>query len=278
MSQARHLLSKFVDVQPLPHIVATVSKLIADQESTMKDFEDVIKMDPVLVSRLLRLINSPYYGLAQAVTSIGRAVAYLGMKNLHTLIVVDAMKTIFVAKEGPGPFSRKRLWMHSAAVSICAKLVAERIFAINGDDAFLSGILHDFGLLVEDQMAQSVLQRICASCSSSAEMVATERQELNTDHGEIGYLLSIDWKMEPKVGEAIRDHHLLSLSLKPESLTGILQLAEYLAGRLGHSVLSGVTAVISEPLLTHLQDNLDEYQVLLEDLPEELRKAEAIYE
>jgi HD-like signal output (HDOD) protein len=157
-------------------------------------------------------------------------------------------------------------------------LVAERIFAINGDDAFLSGILHDFGLLVEDQMAQSVLQRICASCSSSAEMVATERQELNTDHGEIGYLLSIDWKMEPKVGEAIRDHHLLSLSLKPESLTGILQLAEYLAGRLGHSVLSGVTAVISEPLLTHLQDNLDEYQVLLEDLPEELRKAEAIYE
>lgn len=277
MSQARQLISSFVDVQPLPHIVATVSKLIADQESTMKDFEDVIKMDPVLVSRLLRLINSPYYGLALAVTSIGRAVAYLGMKNLHNLIVVDAMKTIFVAKESKGAFSRKRLWMHSAAVSICAKLVAERIFAINGDDAFLSGILHDFGLLVEDQVAQPVLQRICTSCSSGAEMVAMERQELNTDHGEIGFLLSNDWKMEPRVGEAIRDHHLLAEEIKPESLTGILQLAEYLAGHLGHSVQSGVNAFISAPLLTHLQDNRDEYQVLLEDLPEELRKAEAIY-
>lgn len=277
MSQAQSFINAFVDVQPLPHIVATVSKLIADQESTMKDFEDVIKIDPVLVSRLLRLINSPYYGLAQTVTSIGRAVAYLGMKNLHNLIVVDAMKTIFVAREGKGNFSKKQLWLHSAAVSISAKLVAERIFAQNGDDAFLCGILHDFGLVVEEQVAGPALQRICGSCASSNELVAMERRELGTDHGEIGYLLTGEWKMDARVREAIRDHHLLSETVTPESTTGILQIAEYLAGSLGHSVLNGVPAIISAPLLAHMQDNLDEYRVLLEDLPEEMRKAEAIY-
>lgn len=98
----------------------------------MKDFEEVIKMDPILVSRLLRLVNSPYHGLIQTVDSIGRAVAFLGTKNLHNLIVTDALKNFFA---GPGPdsiFSKKKLWIHSAAVSICSKMVAERIFGING--------------------------------------------------------------------------------------------------------------------------------------------------
>lgn len=277
MPEAESFIAAYTDVQPLPHIVATVSKLIADQESTMKDFEEVIKMDPVLVTRLLRLINSPYYGLAQAVTSIGRAVAYLGMKNLHNLIVVDAMKAIFVARESQGAFSRKRLWMHSAAVSICAKMVAERIFAINGDDAFLCGILHDFGLVVEEQVAGESFQSICAACSSSADLLRLEREKLDTDHAEIGYLLTGKWTMGTAVREAIRDHHLLDEAIRPQSLTGILQLAEYLACRLGHGVLPKVAPNISASLLDHMRDNLDEYEVLIDDLPEEMAKAEAIY-
>ena len=99
MSAAQKFIEKFTDIHPLPHIVTTISRLIADSESTMKDFEEVIKMDPVLVTRLLRLVNSPFYGLAQTVDSIGRAVAFLGMKNLHNLIVADALKSIFVTKE-----------------------------------------------------------------------------------------------------------------------------------------------------------------------------------
>ena len=95
----------------------------------------------------MRLVNSPYYGLVQTVDSIGRAVAFLGMKNLHNLVVTDALKNIFIGPEIDSIFSKKKLWLHCAAVSICSKMVAERIFGINGDDAFLCGILHDFGLL-----------------------------------------------------------------------------------------------------------------------------------
>ena len=95
MSTAKNFIEKFADIHPLPHVITTVTRLINDPESTMKDFEEVIKMDPVLVSRLLRLVNSPYYGLVQTVDSIGRAVAFLGMKNLHNLVVTDALKKYF---------------------------------------------------------------------------------------------------------------------------------------------------------------------------------------
>ncbi len=277
MSNAHEFIEKFTDIHPLPHIVTTISRLIADNSSTMKDFEDVIKMDPVLVTRLLRLVNSPFYGLTQAVHSIGRAVAFLGMKNLHNLIVTDALRSIFVSKESKSGFSKKRLWLHSAAVSISSKMIAERIFGINGDDAFLCGILHDFGLLVEEQVAKEAFNRICTACESTEDLLRLENETFATDHCEIGYLMALDWKMPTTVQEAIRDHHLLSGSIPPESLTGIIQISEYIAGRLSHTTLPNVSTRICPSLLDHLHDNIDEYTVLMEDLPEEMAKAQAIY-
>ncbi len=277
MSTAKIFIEKFADIHPLPHVVTTVTRLINNPESTMKDFEEVIKMDPVLVSRLLRLINSPYYGLVQTVDSIGRAVAFLGMKNLHNLVVTDALKNIFVGPEMHAVFSKKKLWIHCAAVSICSKMVAERIFGINGDDAFLCGILHDFGLLVEEQVQQADFHRICSSCTTSTVLLQMEQEAFATDHCQISALMTRDWNMPKSIQEAIRDHHLITNDIVPSSLTGIIQLAEYITSQLQLSTLPDVQMEISPPLMEHLQDNIDEYTVLMEDLPEEMDKAQAIY-
>ncbi len=277
MSAAKSLIEKFTDIHPLPHVVTTVTRLINDPDSTMKDFEEIIKMDPVLVSRLLRLVNSPYYGLVQTVDSIGRAVAFLGMKNLHNLVVTDALKRLFIVPEVASVFSKKKLWIHSAAVSICSQMVAERIFGINGDDAFLCGILHDFGLLIEEQVRRQDFHKICASCKSTSSLLEMERHSFATDHCEICYLMTLDWNMPETLQKAIRDHHLISDEIEPSSLTGIIQISEYISGQLDLSTLPDLEMMISPSLLEHLQDNLDEYTVLIEDLPDEMSKAQIIY-
>ena len=277
MSTAKKFIETFADIHPLPHVVTTVTRLINDPESTMKDFEEVIKMDPVLVSRLLRLVNSPYYGLVQTVDSIGRAVAFLGMKNLHNLVVTDALKNIFIGPEINSVFSKKRLWLHCAAVSICSKMVAERIFGINGDDAFLCGILHDFGLLVEEQVQQEVFNTICSSCTSTSSLIDMEQQAFATDHCEICHLMTLDWNMPVTIQEAIRDHHLISDNIAPSSLTGIIQISEYITGQLEFATLPNLRMEISSPLMEHLHDNIDEYNVLIDDLPDEIEKAQSIY-
>ncbi|BHH84157.1 HDOD domain-containing protein [Desulforhopalus sp. 52FAK] len=277
MSTAKQFLDNFSDIHPLPSVVVTVNKLINDSESTMKDFEDVIKMDPVMVARLLQLVNSPFYGLTQTVDSIGRAVAFLGMKNLHNLVVIDALQTIFVAPQQAKGFSKKKLWHHSAAVSICSKMVAERIFGVNGDDAFLCGILHDFGLLIEEQIEPEAFEQICSSCNSTANLPVFEDEALKTNHCELGYLMTHNWNMSVVIQEAIRDHHLISEEMKPDSLAGIIQISEYITGQLGQTTLPEIKVDISPPLLEHLQKNLEEYKVLTSDLPEEMEKANAIY-
>ena len=277
MSAAKKFIEKFRDVHPLPHVVTTVTRLINDPDSTMKDFEEVIKMDPVLVSRLLRLVNSPYYGLVQTVDSIGRAVAFLGMKNLHNLVVTDALKTLFTGPEIHSVFSKKKLWIHSAAISICSKMIAERIFGINGDDAFLCGILHDFGLLVEEQVEQQDFHKICASCKSTSSLIDMEMHSFGTDHSKICHLMTLDWNMPVTIQNAIRDHHLISGDFEPSTLTGIIQISEYITGQIGISTLPNVEMKISPLLIEHIQDNMDEYTVLVEDFPEEMEKAQTIY-
>jgi len=277
MSAANRLITRFSDTQTLPHIVTRLSRLMADSNTTMKEFEDVIKMDPVLVARLLKLVNSPFYGLIHKVDSISRAIAYIGMKNLHTIAVTQALKTIFTDGRNATVFSRKRLWLHCAAVSICSKMVAERIFGMNGDDAYLTGILHDFGMIVEDQVDPQTFLEVCRNTTSSLNLIEEEQRRLATDHCEIGFLTTRDWFMPAPITEAIRDHHSQLEEVEPQSLTGILQIAEYLTGQQGYATLPGVAMEISPPLLGHLQENRDEYTVLMEDFPEEMVRARDLY-
>jgi HD-like signal output (HDOD) protein len=277
MSSAQKLIKKYTDIKTLPHVVTRLSRLINNDNATMKDFEDVIKMDPTLVVRLLRLVNSPFYGLRQHVDSISRAVAFIGMRNLQNMAVTDAMKNLFKKESSSAIFSRKKLWLHCAAVSICSKMLAERIFAINGDNPYLCGILHDFGLIVEEQVAENDFLEACKACGTAGSMPEYERQFLETDHCEIGYLMTIDWEMPLTIQEAIRDHHTPSDDTDPASLTGILQIAEYIAGQFDYTAISGSKPQLAPSLIFHLQENADEYKVLIDDFPEEMSKAMEIY-
>lgn len=278
MLTAEQFVKKFKDVKTLPYVVTELSRMIADDDTTMKDFEDVIKMDPTLVARLLRLVNSAFYGLSQPVTSIGRAVAFLGMRNLRSIAVTDALQNIFKERSSAGIFSRKRLWMHCAVVSTCSKILAERIFGINGDDAYLCGILHDFGKIIEEQIARDDFIAACEACKSTDSLIEHERHFLGTDHCEIGFLLAQDWGMSLPIQEAIRDHHTLAEDADPRSLTSILQISQYITGQLGYSSLPDIISPLSPPLVLHLQENMDEYKVLIDDLPEEIAKVQDIYE
>lgn len=279
MSSARQLLDKFKTIRTLPHIVTRLVQLVNDEESTLQDFEEVIRLDPALVARLLTLVNSSYFGLTRKVDSISRAVALLGMKNLHNIAVTDAIQGMLRSDSGASEFSPQRLWLHSAASGICCKMIAERIFTINGDDAYLCGILHDIGLIVEMEAArETFLQLINQLSAGGPGVVELEQRLLETDHCEIGYILAKEWRIPDAIAEAIRDHHSDNGHLSPKSPTGILQMSEYIIQQLHYpAVKEGLANNLSPTLAGHIQSNVEEYKVLAEDLPEELEKTRKMY-
>jgi len=279
MSPAEKLIDKFKRIRTLPHIVTRLVQLVNDEESTLQDFEEVIRQDPALVARLLTLVNSSYFGLTRKVDSISRAVALLGMKNLHNIAVTDAIQGMLRSNSGSTEFSPQRLWLHSAASGICCKMIAERIFSINGDDAYLCGILHDIGLIVEMEADQETfLQLIDQLVPDGPTIIEVEQHLFSTDHGQIGYLLSKEWRIPDAIAEAIRDHHHLNGPIPPQSPTGILQMSEYIIQQLNFpAVKEGLAYSLAPALASHIHENVEEYKVLAEDLPDELEKTQKMY-
>jgi len=278
MTVESYFINKYKDLQTFPNVIIILSRLLADKESTLKDFEEVIKMDPILVTRLLRLVNSSFYGLIQKINSIGRAVTFVGRKNLHNLAVTDALRVIYYnPPKKSSVFSKKQVWMHSVGVAICSKMVSERIFGINGDNAYLAGILHDFGLIIEEQVEEPAFHKICAACTSSSSLIDLEEETFGTNHCKIGYNMTLDWNLPKKILEAIRDHHTIMIDLKPSNLTGILQISEFITNRLGYATLPNITTQISPPCIEHIEKNRNKYTVLIKNLPDEMKHAHAIY-
>lgn len=278
MPTAKGLLNKFTTGKTLPHITIQLAKLISDENSTMQDFEKMIKMDPTLVLRILRGANSPYYGLRQKVNSISRAVVVIGINNLRNMIVTEGLKSLFKGNNSKNPFSRNRLWLHCAAVSICSQMIMERIFGLNGEDAFLCGILHDIGMIVEDQTASDLFSKVCNTYDESSNSITDyEKEIVGTDHCEIGHLLAKDWQLPIDVQEGIQFHHKALDHVSPSSLTGAIQLAEYIVSQLDYTAIPGMKAKLSLPLANHIRNNVKEYKALVRDLPNEMSKAKDLY-
>ncbi len=279
MPTAQALLKKFGDMKTLPHVAIRLTKLLSNENTTMQEFERLIKMDPTLVLRLLRVVNSPYYGVREKIDSISRAVVFVGMKSLRNMIVTTALKEVFQKSPYEDIFSRAHLWLHCATVSICSQMISERIFRQAGDDAYLCGILHDIGMIVEDQVAQDLFLETCKTYTPDTKpFTEYEREVIGADHCEIGYLLACEWKLPVEVREGIKSHHNIQDKISPSSIVGTVQIADYIVSKLNYTAIPGMNGMLSPDLATHVRDNIEDYKALVKDLPEEMSKAKELYE
>ena len=158
-------------------------------------------------------------------------------------------------------------------------MISERIFEQKGEDAFLCGILHDFGMMVEEQVEQDLFLRSCKAYDPQCKLfVEYEREFSGTDHCAVGYLLAHEWGLPLKIQEGIKNHHNELEKVSPSSITGIIQISEYIASKLNYTPFPGMNGTFSPPLSRYVRENLKEYRALAKDLPEEISKAKEIYD
>ena len=279
MYDTDEIVKRFSDLKTLPHVAIRVSQLIGSDEATMQDFEETIRLDPILVTRLLRLVNSPYFGMSNEVDSIAKAVVFVGMKHLRNLVAVEALRDMFRETGGAEGFSRRDLWLHSATVAILCEMIAKRIFGLPGEDFFLSGIIHDIGLIAEDQVAATELRAACAAYDPGrGPLTAFEREAIGADHCRVGAALARDWNIPDNVRKAIRFHHDRERQVEEDSCLGILMVAEYFAGRMKYATIPGRVESLPPQLVGHVKERMADYKVIVRDLPDEMAKARELYE
>lgn len=241
------------EVRPFPAAVAQLLSACQDANATPATFEKIIERDPALSVRLLRMANSPLYGLTNEVRGIGHASAVLGIRQLRHLALSVAGAGMF-NQGATSAEERQALWTHSLGCATVARLIARRKPGINPDDAFLSGIFHDVGKLflfdvVPDEYAE------LSSNYRGAELLAEEVNLFGVSHEEIGLRSAHSWSLAEDLKAAIGFHHRpreapLSIALV-EVIAAANALARYWGiGSDGHENADAAAAALDQLALS----------------------------
>jgi len=206
--QAATLLRGRIELASLPDVYTQIVEVMNSPRSSAADLAEMVSKDTSLSSRMLRLVNSAFYGFPTRIDSISRAVTLIGTKELTTMAlgisVVNAFKDIpctFMSMEG--------FWRHSIGCGVFARLLGAQKVGILGEQMFIGGLLHDIGRMVMlKQIPVAYAEVIRQARLNQATLVATERKLLGYDHTDVGQLLCQEWRFSKALEEMISCHHL----------------------------------------------------------------------
>lgn len=219
--QRDQLLAMVDKIPAFPQSVHRVISLTAKADCAPKELVSVIEHDPVLTIKVLKLVNSAYFGLRREITSVNHAVVYVGINTIKNLAIT-------VATAGALPKTNKAgldvdaLWRHSLSVGVVARILAAKRGVIPNDlpNYFVAGLLHDIGKILfahflPDKYAPVV--KLAAQGKYSFSQI--ENKLFGLDHGEFGAILAEYWKLPGDLVAAIRFHNSMHPDI--ESDTGL---------------------------------------------------------
>lgn len=266
-SVMQELVAEIETLPVLPHVFQSVERELASSEPSIKKIAELISMDVGLVAKIIKLINSPYFGLPSQVDSILQAITMLGLETIRALIVGTHLFSMYDTESQPG-FSLSMLWEHSSRVSNIAKSIVE----YEGLDrrlivqARMTGLLHDVGKLV---LASSFPKRyrkvLKIVAGENLSVYKAELKVFGTTHAQVGAYLMGLWGMSSEVVYGIGYHHTYEkFDMSVPMLVSVANMIdhqciiineEYNRIVVEKNMLHGVGGVKLEEWISHIAEN-----------------------
>jgi HD-like signal output (HDOD) protein len=246
-------------VGSMPSLPTTVSKVLEvcnNPKTSPIDLDRVIQLDPVLMGRVLKLINSAYYGLGTQVTSLVRAIIMLGVNTVKNLALSSAVLDRVSSKKDFRALGMEGFWRHSLCVGVTAKLIAKErgVDPKSLEEYFAAGLLHDIGKIPLNNALEQLY--VAAMSTADRERIPLREAELRImgmdhyreriplreaelrimgmDHCEAGGIVADSWRLSGAIADTVRWHH--GLADYPGDYPDVVRavaVADYFANREG---------------------------------------------
>lgn len=191
----------------LPPVLTVVNKMLADQEAPLKDVAKALSSDEGLTSRVLRLVNSAYYGLPRRISTVPLAITILGAKAVKNQVVNIAFADLMTSLAG-GRKEYTLLWRHAIRTGAWAKAIAAKFGSADEEEAFTAGLVHDIGKALALRLKPADYGKlVLESARSGKDLRGVEEQVLGFDHSRIGAWAAEKWKLPQTLVGSIRWHH-----------------------------------------------------------------------
>lgn len=201
------LLERLHSLPALPVVVTKISQMLSDPRVRVAHVAEVLRQDQALTARVLRLVNSPYYGVPSEVSNVGRALAFLGFNTVAQIVL-----SVGVFSALPMVVKTENIWKHALAVAVCAKELAkgqsERLQAIKPEDVFTCGLLHDIGKIALHEIDPGALSKVMGWAQENSESFHAAELHLEfTTHTTLGAALAEKWQLPVLVQLVLKHHH-----------------------------------------------------------------------
>ncbi len=230
----REIIQTNSEVFSLPKIFIELQSALKDPEKTFQDFGWIISCDPGLSARLLKIVNSSFYGFERNVETISHAISIIGMEQLSDLILSTLVINQF--KGIPSSiYNMQKFWRHSITCGLAAKTIAKFCNDLHGERYYLGGILHDIGILVFLKLEPD-LSRQCLDMSKRENecIYLSEKKILGFDHSDMSAELLKNWEMPARLIEMVSGHHQTAKSNNFQIESSVLHLAEFITDEMNN--------------------------------------------
>ena len=195
----------------VPSVLTELLRISRDPLVDASDLARVAERDPTISARLLKTANSAFYGKANRapVDNITDAIVRLGFRKSEEVIMSATVCAALVTHRSSAEFSMWELWRHSYAVGICNRMLNTKIFDRPEFDPFLAGLLHDMGIIVENQFLydEGFFKATEARQTNDSLLTVEEERFMGLTHEEIGEAVARDWNIPGHIASVIGHHH-----------------------------------------------------------------------
>jgi putative nucleotidyltransferase with HDIG domain len=199
------------ELESIPMVPAILRPLLAQlnrppEQVQLEVLVELVRCENSLAAKCLQMANSAMFARSTPVSSIRGAVIALGVQRLRTILLSACMVDMFRSRAGE--LDATILWEHSFACALVSQQFARKIHYHDPEKAYLSGLLHDIGLILELVIYPKELQKVFElSRTKSLPIQEAEQAVLGFDHGAIGAIVAEEWHLPAQVAEVIRFHH-----------------------------------------------------------------------
>lgn len=225
----RRIVERIQTLPTLPTVVMQLIKLVNDPGSTANDVQAILGRDQSLTVKVMKLVNSSFYGYAGKIKTLQQAVVILGFGAIKSLSLSATVFSAF-SKQNREGFDRGAFWQHVIATGVAARLIASEVKGLQEDEVFIAGIIHDIGKVVLDEYAPDLFDKVLREVRTKhISIYDAEKAVLGASHAQVGRWLGTRWGLPPEMIDAIFYHHQPENAQKAPSLVAAVHLGDHLA-------------------------------------------------
>lgn len=224
----RELVQGNVQLLSLPEVCLRIQQLADDPYADISEFAQLVAQDPALTTRLLKLVNSAYFGCSGRVDTISRAVNLVGIAELRNITLAMAALEVFGGFEHEH-FDLLGYWRHSVYTALTARCLARRAGVLHAERLFTAGLLHDIGRLLIFNLLPESAARIRQRTDQGMDTCEAERAELGFDHAEAGSALLELWRLPKELCVTVALHHAPETAPAARLETAAVHIANQIA-------------------------------------------------